>query len=247
MINITIVAHLCIWTYIHVYIPCTCISRSGPTRDRLSAYFFSQRTYIVLKTFKLTPNCMLYEDTGSIDMTTQVHKKMVNFWLKNKIQFRWEISLCFMPISFKLKFRGTRTPQFQVVQKNEEYSKLHWFFRCLVCPKHGPRIFQDNFCPTLPWYFHAEMVWRYVGKQSVLHLVPPEWWKYYLPLRPTGEVGDKPHYLFKCVFFEKDRKKSITQSLLELPIDIAIHILFDSGKESLIKTAKFAKIIMSKF
>ena len=117
MINITIVAHLCIWTYIHVYIPCTCISRSGTTRDRLSAYFFSQRTYIVLKTFKLTPNCMLYEDTGSIDMTTQVHKKMVNFWLKNKIQFRWEISLCFMPISFKLKFRGTRTPQFQVVQK----------------------------------------------------------------------------------------------------------------------------------
>ena len=40
--------------------------------------------HIILKTFKSTPNCMLYENTGSIDMITQVHKKMVNFWLKMK-------------------------------------------------------------------------------------------------------------------------------------------------------------------
>ena len=67
------------------------------------------------------------------------------------------------------------------------------------------------------------------------------------PLCPTGEVGDEPHYLFKCRFFEKDRKKFIPQSLLELPTEIAMYKLFDSEKESLIKTAKFAKIIMSKF
>ena len=35
---------------------------------------------------------MLYGDTGSIDMTTQVHKKMINFWLKIKFSSEENVS-----------------------------------------------------------------------------------------------------------------------------------------------------------
>ena len=37
-----------------------------------------------LKTFKYTPNAMLSRETGSMDMTTKVHKRTINFWLKLK-------------------------------------------------------------------------------------------------------------------------------------------------------------------
>ena len=39
---------------------------------------------MVLKTFKFTPNCMLYGETGSKNMKNKIHMRMVNFWAKLK-------------------------------------------------------------------------------------------------------------------------------------------------------------------
>ena len=37
---------------------------------------------IIFKTFKFTPNVMLYGETDSMDMTTKIHKRMIHFWLE---------------------------------------------------------------------------------------------------------------------------------------------------------------------
>ena len=39
---------------------------------------------LILKVFKFTPNAMLYGELGATDMSTIIHKRMVNFWLKLK-------------------------------------------------------------------------------------------------------------------------------------------------------------------
>ena len=39
---------------------------------------------VILKTFKFPQNAMLYGETGSMDMTTKIHQRMMNFWLKLK-------------------------------------------------------------------------------------------------------------------------------------------------------------------
>ena len=37
---------------------------------------------MVLKTFKFTPNCMLYGESGCTDMDTKITSRMINFWAK---------------------------------------------------------------------------------------------------------------------------------------------------------------------
>ena len=39
---------------------------------------------LILKVFKFTPNAMLYGELGATDMSTIIHKRMINFWLKLK-------------------------------------------------------------------------------------------------------------------------------------------------------------------
>ena len=39
---------------------------------------------LLLKTFKFTPNCMLYGETGCTDMKTIIHQRIINFWAKLK-------------------------------------------------------------------------------------------------------------------------------------------------------------------
>ena len=40
---------------------------------------------MVLKTFKFTPNCMLYGESGCTDMDTKITSRMINFWAKKKL------------------------------------------------------------------------------------------------------------------------------------------------------------------
>ena len=46
--------------------------------------FHRQFFKLILKTFKFTPDCMIYGETNSIDIRTKVDIRMVNFWLKLK-------------------------------------------------------------------------------------------------------------------------------------------------------------------
>ena len=39
---------------------------------------------LILKVFKFTPYAMLYGELGDTDMSTIIHKRMINFWLKLK-------------------------------------------------------------------------------------------------------------------------------------------------------------------
>ena len=45
-----------------------------------------QRNFLrrILKTFKFTPNCMVYGETGAVDMGTFIRCRMVNFWVNLK-------------------------------------------------------------------------------------------------------------------------------------------------------------------
>ena len=46
--------------------------------------FHRQFLKLMLKTFKFTPNCMIYGETNTVDIRTKVDIRMVNFWLKLK-------------------------------------------------------------------------------------------------------------------------------------------------------------------
>ena len=39
---------------------------------------------LILKVFTFTSNAMLYGELGATDMSTIIHKRMINFWLKLK-------------------------------------------------------------------------------------------------------------------------------------------------------------------
>ena len=63
-----------------------------------------------------------------------------------------------------------------------------------------------------------------------------------MKILPTGEVGDEPHYLFKCEFFEKDKKKFIPQFLLELLIDTAMHNILLIEKKAWLRQLNLPKL-----
>ena len=50
---------------------------------------------LVLKTFKFTPNCMIYGETNTVDIQTKVDIRMANFWLKLKYgKMKISVAMC---------------------------------------------------------------------------------------------------------------------------------------------------------
>ena len=70
---------------------------------------------MILKTFNFTPNAMLYGELGTTDMSTIIHKRMVNFWLKLKSSPYKKILINNVPVDVKAPHRGARQFTFQMV------------------------------------------------------------------------------------------------------------------------------------
>ena len=68
---------------------------------------------MILKTFKFTPNAMLYGELGSTDMSTLIHKRMINFWLKLKISPYNKFSSIMCQLMTKLHTANPDTSQFK--------------------------------------------------------------------------------------------------------------------------------------
>ena len=220
-------------------------------------------------------------------MTTHVHKKMINFWLKIKFSPEEKFSSVLCQFLSNLSSEAPEPHNFkwcEIIKNILNHTGFSdaWYaqnmdleyFKTIFAQRSNDIFMQKWFedvsgnsqCSPYKLFKESLKMEEYLTLldtadkyiitkfRTRTHHIPVTNRRFHrsdenitCPLCPTGEVGDEPHYLFKCAFFEKDRKKLIPQSLLELPNDIAIHNLFDSGKESLIKTAKFAKIIISKF
>ena len=56
----------------------------GPSDIRNVEIFHRSFLRILLKTYKFTPNCMLYGETGVTDMSTTIKCRIINFWAKLK-------------------------------------------------------------------------------------------------------------------------------------------------------------------
>ena len=56
----------------------------------------------LLKTFKFTPNCMLYGETGSFNMSTKIKTRMINFWLNLKFGNPGKVSAILCRLTSKL-------------------------------------------------------------------------------------------------------------------------------------------------
>ena len=61
-----------------------------------SIEIFHRKFYkLVLKSFKFTPNCMIYGETNSVDIQTKVDIRMANFWLKLKSgKIKISVAMC---------------------------------------------------------------------------------------------------------------------------------------------------------
>ena len=70
---------------------------------------------MILKTFNFTPNAMLYGELGTTDMSTIIHKCMVNFWLKLKSSPYKKILINNVPVDVKAPHRRARQFTFQMV------------------------------------------------------------------------------------------------------------------------------------
>ena len=57
---------------------------------------------LVLKSFRFTPNCMIYGETNSVDIKTKVNIRMAKFWLKMKACKKMKISVVMNSVLSKL-------------------------------------------------------------------------------------------------------------------------------------------------
>ena len=64
----------------------------GPSDIKDIEIFHRSFLRILLKTFKFTPNCMLYGETGVTNMNICINSRMINFWAKLKFGDQNKIS-----------------------------------------------------------------------------------------------------------------------------------------------------------
>ena len=64
----------------------------GPSDIKDIEIFHRSFLRILLKTFKFTPNCMLYGETGVTNMNTCIDSRIINFWAKLKFGDQNKIS-----------------------------------------------------------------------------------------------------------------------------------------------------------
>ena len=57
---------------------------------------------LVLKSFRFTPNCMIYGETNSVDIKTKVNIRMAKFWLKMKACKKMKISVVMNSVLSKM-------------------------------------------------------------------------------------------------------------------------------------------------
>ena len=79
--------------------------------------FYRKFLRIILKSFKFTPNVMLYGETGSMDMTTKIHKRMIHFWLKLKFSPLYKFSSLICHLMSKKCLDNPESNHFKWCQK----------------------------------------------------------------------------------------------------------------------------------
>ena len=85
---------------------------------------------IMLKTFKFTPNCMLYGETGTTDLYTVVKNRMINFWAKLKFGDQNKLSSIMLRLLDKLqleqpeKFSFKWITQIKGILENTGFSEV---------------------------------------------------------------------------------------------------------------------------
>ena len=69
--------------------------------------------HIVIKKFKFTPNCMLYDETESTDIKSKIHKRTVNFCAKLKFGTTGKLSSLMRQLLSKLQTDNPDNPAFK--------------------------------------------------------------------------------------------------------------------------------------
>ena len=95
------------------------VARYGALRTRNMLKYSTENSYIriILKSFKFTPNVMLYGETGSMDMTTKIHKRMIHFWLKLKFSPLYKFSSLVSQLMSKKCLNNPESNHFKWCQK----------------------------------------------------------------------------------------------------------------------------------
>ena len=224
---------------------------------------------ILLKTFKFTPNCMLYGELGVTDISTNIKSRMVNFWTKLKFDDTKKISSTMYHLLVKLTQDYPEQFNFKwvdhvkdVIDKsdfsyvwNEEWlDKIANNSQCDFYKMFKESLLFENYLieldPSDRYVIakfrtrtrHLPVTRNRFQEKSNTNIL--------CPLCDHNAIGDEVHFLFKCPYFQSEQQKFIPKLIYEIQhqdVKEAVKVLFKSGIETLKDLAKFAKLIMAKF
>ena len=104
----------------------------GPSDIKDIEIFHRSFLCILLKTFKFTPNCMLYGETGVTNMNTCINSRKINFWAKLKFGDQSKISSTMYHLLAKLHhdqpdvFNFRWTDHVKIILDNTGFSEI-WY------------------------------------------------------------------------------------------------------------------------
>ena len=240
---------------------------------------------LLLKTFKFTPNCMLYGEMGCTDMKTIIHQRIINFWAKLKFGPTEKFSSILCTFLSKLQSEHPENYTFKWVQSVQkiqdncgfsyvwdaedlDYVSFKAIFsqRCndIFLRDWQSEVAQNSQCSNYKLFKHYHVMEKYLVEldnahkyniskfRTRTHHLPitkrrfkDETADVTCPLCSSGDVGDEYHYLFHCDFFRNQREKFIPQEIIKQPQTESMGKLFECN--ALTNTARFVKIIMSRF
>ena len=249
--------------------------------------FYRNFLRILLKTYKFTPNCMLYGELGTTDIKTRVMCRMVYFWSKLKMLRPDKLSSIMFKFTSKLQNQNPTNNDFKWIKSIQDCLNstgfsgfwgvqnidIDWFkqifkLRCNDIFKQNwlsevkgnsqcanYRMIKENH--EFEKYFkelepaHAANIAKF---RTRTHHLPVTWSRFRgtsedenCTLCRKGEKGDEFHFLFKCNFFDRDRKILLPLNTQDHNLDFSYKNMFRGDTESLKNIARFVKIIMSKF
>ena len=77
---------------------------------------FHRNLRMLIKTFKFTPNCILYGEAGRTDMKTFIHQRIIDFWAKSKFGTTEQFSSILSTFLSKLQTEHPENYTFKWVQ-----------------------------------------------------------------------------------------------------------------------------------
>ena len=250
--------------------------------------FYRSFLKITLKLGRATPNCMVYGETGTVQLQPMIYKRMLLFWIKvsedknskiatkmYKIMFNFQNNDCYsFPWASKIidildscgySYLWAQQQQYEpkialfhsISQNIDDNILSGWNEKVQSgsrCKNY--RIFKEN--PNREFYLtNLKPVLRItMSKFRCCHnklpantyVVSENDVEKLCKLCNIKEIGDEYHYLFVCPYFSNQRKTFLKSFYIHHPNTYKMHRLFNTkNKNTLIKLAKFMKVILSVF